>query len=107
MTCGATLSYQAESTNILSIVLVDEDGDPLNDASAEVTLYHEDKSTIVDGETWPLPLNYVNLSDGEYTVTVTDELDVDVNETLKAKISVIGADLHKGTFWRDVVVVEG
>ena len=106
MGCGAALDYYEGSTGILEVALEDEEGAPINDATVNITLYHGDE-TEVAGAVWPQPMNYVASSDGVYTLTITADLDVEINEILKLVGIAVNALSQQRKFNRDIVVVEG
>lgn len=59
----------------------------LNGATVTVTLLDEN-DVEVGGETWPLAMNYVAASDGDYTAILTAALEVTVGQRITARIDV-------------------
>jgi hypothetical protein len=105
MTCSSQLSLPFESTAILTVTLVDELEAPINGADVTVTLLHQDGTEVV-GQTWPISMNYVSASDGQYTAEFEDDLEVEVNEVLRMAGVAISLAGKVKTFKRDIVVVE-
>lgn len=74
-----------------------------NAATVQVTL--TDKAgTQVSGETWPLAMDYVSASNGNYTATLKDTLTLVANQRYTATITAdAGTDLKKA--WVEEVLV--
>lgn len=69
----------------------------VNDATISVTV--KDASGIdVVGETWPIPMNYVSGSDGDYRCVLIDTLSFNSGMTYTANISV-NAGSNRIAFW--------
>ena len=75
----------------------------INDATVTVTLYEADHSTEVTGETWPLTMDYVSGSDGNYRATLADTLSLSANDRYYADVSADGGTGLKG-FWTTQLV---
>ena len=54
---------------------IDEDH-YINDATVEVTIYEEDKTTLLAGVSWPLVCTYVPDTDGWYGQTLQDGIAI-------------------------------
>jgi hypothetical protein len=62
------------SDNVIKLAgLADDTGAYINDATVVVTLVN-DSDAEVTGETWPLTMNYVAASNGDYKATLSDAL---------------------------------
>lgn len=89
MSCGGPLIYRYQSTNLLRIPVTDENGTPINDASAVVTLVDED-GVAVAGQDWPLAVPYVEDSAGIYEAAILDTLVVEPGETYVLNVTAVG-----------------
>ena len=69
----------------------------VNDAAVTMTL-QERSGAEVAGQVWPLTLVYVTDSDGEYTGTISADVEITVDRKYKVKINVVdgsGAKMEK------------
>lgn len=82
-------------------VLTDKDGNYINDATVEATLYGSTDSEV-GGATWPLTLDYVAGSDGRYEKVLDKAVGVVLNEWYRLKIVVTASGTNDGVFWKDV-----
>lgn len=71
-------------------------GTYINDATVTVTMYGEDGSTEVTGETWPVTMSYVASSNGNYLGVVSADSNILVGVKYQIKISATDADGNKG-----------
>ncbi len=76
----------------------------LNAATVTVTL-KDSAGAEVSGETWPLTLDYIAASDGNYSATLTDTLGVTLSGIYDAEITVDGGAGLKA-FWVMPLVVK-
>ena len=90
-----SLSFQAVITNPLVNPIY------VNDAVVTVTLLDAAGAEVV-GETWPLTLDYVAASNGQYAKTVNPISGVTAGENYTVKLSAVGADSLTGN-WEGVV----
>ena len=70
----------------------------INDATVSVTLYESDHTTEVSGESWPLTMDYVSASNGNYRATLADTLSLSPNDRYFADVTADGGAGLKG-FW--------
>lgn len=80
--------YVGENDNTISLdgLTNPETGDFVNDAVVEVTLYESDGETELDGIVWPLTLDYVLGSDGNYSASFDASLLTDVVDGTSGKL---------------------
>jgi hypothetical protein len=70
----------------------------INNASVTVTLIDYATGAQVSGETWPLALSNVPLSNGDYRATLVDSLSLSTIKRYLAKVTVDGGTDLKG-YW--------
>lgn len=75
----------------------------INNATVTVTLKDAD-SVNVNGQSWPVTLNYVTASNGKYRATLVDTLALVVDDTYYATVIADAGDGLKAT-WANVPVV--
>jgi len=97
----AILPYQSDcyvEVNGVTDVLTDT---VVNDATVTVTLWTKTGDPVTGAEN--LTASYVAASDGNYRATIPHTADVELNQALKADVSVSkgGYVMH---FWQDVFV---
>lgn len=77
--------WYVNSTMIIRLSsLVDQDGDPVEDATVEMT-----ECVDCDGDTpegLSLPVTLTHDADGTYEATLDEEIEIDAGDTLYAKI---------------------
>ena len=83
--------------------LVDAEGTYQNTATVEATLY-DDAGNAVSGPSWPLTMDYVSSSNGDYTVNLEDTIDFTGIERVLISIDVDSAGLQ-ANFTKRVNVV--
>ena len=67
----------------------------LNAATVEVTLIDFSTQLAIAGASWPVALDYVIGSDGDYQATISDSVVITVRQELRAKCVIDdGPDLH-------------
>ncbi len=78
-------------------------------ATATVTVTLTDAVTGVEiaGQAWPLTLDYVAGSDGDYRATLSAALVVTVGQRLRARMVASAAGGVQRTWVNDMVVVQG
>lgn len=97
---SAKIIYNA-TDHILQVLGVKnkKTGDALNGAAVRVTLYETDGTTVLTGETWPLTVPYVAASEGNYEVTLTEQLNTENKDGGLAKITIDAGAGLKTTFY--------
>lgn len=85
--------------------LKDERNDSFADDSwtVEVTL-KDSEDNDVEGQSWPLTLSYESSTDGNFTGTIEDAVDVSVGDLLTAELDVT-SDLGFDAYWEIPVQV--
>lgn len=78
----------------------------INDATVTATLYESDEVTEVTGETWPITLDYIASSNGNYAGSFSADVNVTEFGTYKAVITAILPDTSKFTISDTVKVLE-
>lgn len=82
------------NTNVLDLIGLKEEITEafINDAAVEVTI-KDGEGTNVGGETWPLAMDYVAPSDGDYRAFVSEDVELEANVKYVAYIDAdAGAD---------------
>lgn len=91
-----SLSFKAVITNPLV--------DPIyvNDATVTVTLY-DASGTEVTGQAWPLTLDYIAASNGEYAKSTNPISGLVANEPYRVVLNAVGTDSLEGE-WEGLVL---
>lgn len=77
-------------------------GEFLNSATVTVSLADNDGQPV-DGNAWPLPLQYVTDSDGVYRATLADTLDLTTNTRYVAELIVDAGPGLRAKWLRDCI----
>lgn len=87
------------NTNVLDLIgLKEEITDAfINNAAVEVTI-KDAEGTSVAGETWPLAMDYVAASDGDYRAFVSEDLELSAGTRYVAYIDADGGANRFGHF---------
>ncbi len=71
----------------------------ITSATVEVTLYEEDGTTEVSGETWPVSCSYLSGTNARYHGTLPDSLSLSENTRYIAKVTINGGSGLFRTLW--------
>lgn len=93
------------NTMVLEVTGVKFDGETeyLNDATVEATIKDSNHHEVA-GQTWPLTLDYVADSDGNYKGTLSSGLELLERKSYDVELT-ITKDLNRG-FWKEAVKAE-
>jgi hypothetical protein len=81
------MTAYVDNTNVLQIVGLRDTltADFINDATVVVTVKDADGDAVA-GETWPMTMAYVTGSNGDYSVTLSTDLDIEARVAYFAHI---------------------
>src|SRR5690349_4295143 len=104
MSCYKFYVGSNDNSVVIEGLLNPETNEPVNDATVEVTLYESDGETELDGVVWPLTLDFVLGSSGDYSGSFDASVLTDVVDgtTGKIKITAVSGALD-ATWWADYV----
>ncbi len=78
-----------DTDNLLSLTdLRDQDGNAVEGASVNATLYEPDRSTEVGGQTWPLALS--DDGGGNYSGVIEDTVNIEVGKVYWILVEIDG-----------------
>lgn len=78
----------------------------VNTAAVDVWLFEDDKVTEVVGETWPLRLDYIPGSNGDYVKVVDDDIVLVVGGGYFAKVVIDDGPGRRLTEWHQLEIVD-
>lgn len=78
----------------------------INTADVKVTLYEDDKTTEVLDETWPLSIDYIPGSNGDYVGVLDDDIVLVVGGSYFAKVVIDDGPGRRLTEWHQLEIVD-
>lgn len=89
-----TLRIGTDNLLVVSGLRNDADDSFVNDAVVHATLLESRDGGELSGQSWPLTLDYVTGSDGEYRGTLEDTIDAEDGQTAVLKLEIEGDGLQ-------------
>lgn len=83
--------------------LIDAAGEYQNAATVEITL-QSSEGVDIDNQSWPLMLNYVEDSNGDYSASLSKNLSFYDKQSVLAIVNVVSGGLH--AHWEEYVVAQ-
>lgn len=80
-------------------------GTYINDATVTATIYESDGTTEVTGETWPVTLDYVSGSNGNYLGAVSADSIIVACTKYKIKVLAVDTFSNKGE-WEQFAIAQ-
>lgn len=100
----SNLTAYVNSDNVLTLTgLYDNINAAYENAATVYVTLTDSNGTQVTGETWPLLMNYVSASNGNYRATLTDSLSVVSGKTYTATVT---ADAGTGAYYERKVDID-
>jgi hypothetical protein len=99
-------NYYKRSSNRIDIILTDYLDIPQNSATIDVTVVDAVTGQEIDGQSWPLTLDYVSSSAGHYEGILTHALEVVEGQNLRMQVLAVSGEVQR--YWEiDILVIVG